>query len=157
MNANSVWTMICLAFCVIAGCCEIESDAYNAGAGGDFSANAGALRSMAEKTTDEHLIEPLVGTWDGLGCRKETRMEFREDGTYTMFYQGDDRWIEDYDGEFWVEIEEYRGADCTVMHMTHPDSDDYPVRYHFEGDVIYFEEPNDFEPAMRYQKVTVEE
>ena len=157
------WMQVCLAVMIgwmafhLEGCAEDDAMADNGyGRCGCTAAKTG-VREMALVTEScEQLLAELAGTWDGIGETENTRFEIQADGYYTFWKKKRERWCMQYDGHFWIDFDLSQGMYRTVLHMNIPDNDDYAVRYHVQDDVIYFEEPSDFEPYMRYKKVISE-
>ena len=104
----------------------------------------------------EDLMAELEGTWEGLGVQEDTRLEFHTDGNYTLWAKRRN-WFRKFEGRFWIDFDISEGMYRTVMHMETSDNDDYPVRYRIVDDVIYFEEPSDFEPSLRYARIHPED
>ncbi len=103
-------------------------------------------------------LKALEGKWDGLGMTESNRLVFHEDGKYHFYRKAKESWSLSSSGEYWVEMIHYRGVPYPELHMTWPDNDDYPIRFHFEGDVLHLEEATDGgEPEMRYRHVLQDE
>ena len=112
------------------------------------------VREMALSSDScRQMLADLAGTWDGMGETENTRFEIQDDGKYTFWKKKKEHWYMQYGGQFWIDFEISQGMYRTVLHMNIPDNDDYAVRYHVIDDTIYFEEPSDFEPCMRYKRV----
>ena len=118
-----------------------------------------------EMTEDESLLAScqdymklLEGQWDGLGMTEANRLMLHPDGTYDFYEKSGENWLLSSSGQYWVEMIRYRGMPYPELHMTWPDNDDYPIRFHFEGDVLHLEEATDGgEPEMRYRHVLQDE
>ena len=103
-------------------------------------------------------VKLLEGQWDGLGMTEANRLMFHSDGTYGFYTRAGENWSLSSTGQYWIEMIRYRGKPYPELHMTWPDSDDYPVRFHFEGDVLHLEEATDGgEPEMRYRHILPDE
>ena len=115
---------------------------------------------MAADALDEtcqNYMKSLYGQWDGLGMMESNRLVFHENGEFQFFIKMGDSWDLDWTGVYWVEMIEYRGKPYPEIHMSWPDNDDYPIRIHYEGNVLHFEEATDGgEPEMRYMRVQPE-
>lgn len=116
-----------------------------------------SLEMMAywDSTSDEHcgvLLDALMGTWNGLGDRDDSRMIFREDGQYEMWQNRRGTWKHLYTHRYWIEYVMYQDMMRTELHMDLPDMEDYSVRYYMSHGILHLEEPTWNEPVMRFVK-----
>ena len=121
----------------------------------DLPNDLGSQRRMVFMTTDcDHLMDELVGVWDGEGGATDTRFDIHQDGTYDFYMRKNGKWYKKYDGKMWIDFDYSRDMIRTVLHMSMPYDDNYAVRYHMDEERVYFEEPDDFEPTKNYRRVT---
>ncbi|GEM_PF-3921220 len=148
------------------GCLEYEAldmhcDCRSVGHALRFNELTGEWEMTEDELLQEscqHYMKSLEGKWDGLGMTESNRLVFHPDGTYDFLTKSGEDWALSSSGEYWVEMTRYRGKPYPELHMTWPDNDDYPIRFHFEEDVLHLEEATDGgEPEMRYRHVLQDE
>ena len=146
---KTLWAIVCLLVLAVSGCCDFEAAGYN----GESVLNAGEERRMVWMTSDcDHLSDELIGGWEGEGSARNTRFEIYEDGYYIFYIKRNEKWVKQYDGQYWIDLEMNMGMFRTVLHLSLPDNEDYAVRYHLDEEMIYFEEPDDMEPTKKYKR-----
>lgn len=108
------------------------------------------------KTTDdencEALIDALTGEWNGIDDFSDRRFHMNRDGHYTIEIHEHNRWRQADSGEFWIEYELHRGMMRPELHMKISSMDDYSVRYHIDGDILYLEESSEIPMRFKLQK-----
>ena len=149
------WFITFLMVVAVLGCGE--SDLLRVDEHGDCYCSQLEKESMAlVSATCAIFFTELEGTWDGLGERENTRFESHKNGYFVFWVKKRNQWWRQYDGFLGIDFHISEGMYKTVLHIPVPDNENYSVLYRVVDDVIYFEEPSDFEANMRYGKVSLE-
>ena len=112
-----------------------------------------AVESVNFSLSCDGMARDLIGVWDSVNMSDKMRYVIEEGGHYSFWTQRGDRWVQQYEGVFWIEYHPNMGLYRTQMHMSIPDNDDYGVRYHIVDDTLHFEEPSFGLRTLQFRKV----